>query len=72
MLEESGYWINLAEPDFGTIHRASCTYTEGRETDENWWGIYATLGAAVDAVLGSYPGRKAWEGRCCIAPRLSS
>ena len=68
---ESGYRINLAESESATIHKASCRHASGREKDVNWWGIYATLGAAIDAALASHVFGRAREGRCCIAPRIN-
>ena len=66
-----GYVLNLGDSESVVIHRAACTYAEDRENDPNWWGVYATLGAAIDAGDIARNGRRVWEARCCQVPLVN-
>ena len=70
--ESRSYWLSTGAAGSITVHRAgcaNCAMTEdgkvktswGGAVRDNWWGPYATLGAAIDAALAT--GRTVNE--CC-------
>ena len=70
------YWIYAADRSQVVIHRSDCSWChDGKGRDgtaphisRDWYGFYATRGAAADAVDAM--GWEIYSGSCCPESRL--